>query len=291
MLGNDTDADGDSLTATVVTGPAHGTLALNANGSFTYTPAANYNGPDTFTYRVSDGQLTSNPVAVSLTVTAVNDPPTVVVGNPVSCGSDDRSGTLTLTVTDPDTPATALTVTTASNNTTLVPANQATVTGTGGTRTLTIVTASGRTGTAVITVTVSDGTATGAVPVTVKAGGNGDDVIAGTSGADILLGQNGNDTLTGGNGNDLLCGGRGNDTLTGGTGADRFSGGSGSDTATDITAPKETPRTAASPRAATQARHRVGARKDQAPRHSGRQDVGERRKGVRRGGTPWARVG
>ncbi|MDT5196330.1 MAG: hypothetical protein QOH20_3084, partial [Mycobacterium sp.] len=50
VLGNDTDDDGDPLTATVVTGPAHGDLTLNPDGSFTYTPDANYNGTDTFTY-------------------------------------------------------------------------------------------------------------------------------------------------------------------------------------------------------------------------------------------------
>ena len=42
VLANDTDPDGDPLTAVLVTGPSHGTLTLNANGSFTYTPAANY---------------------------------------------------------------------------------------------------------------------------------------------------------------------------------------------------------------------------------------------------------
>jgi hypothetical protein len=47
---NDTDADGDTLTAILGTGPANGTLTLNANGSFTYTPNANFNGPDSFTY-------------------------------------------------------------------------------------------------------------------------------------------------------------------------------------------------------------------------------------------------
>ena len=59
MLANDTDGDGNPLTAAVVTGPAHGTLALNANGSFTYTPTANYNGADSFTYRASDGTANS----------------------------------------------------------------------------------------------------------------------------------------------------------------------------------------------------------------------------------------
>src|SRR4029079_12473014 len=50
VLANDTDVDANPLTAAVVTGPSHGTLTLNANGSFTYTPAANYNGADSFTY-------------------------------------------------------------------------------------------------------------------------------------------------------------------------------------------------------------------------------------------------
>ena len=55
MLANDTDVDGDALTAVLVTGPAHGTLTLNADGSFTYTPDANYNGADSFTYSANDG--------------------------------------------------------------------------------------------------------------------------------------------------------------------------------------------------------------------------------------------
>src|SRR5205823_6481822 len=75
VLANDTDADGDALTAAVVNGPSHGTLTLNANGSFTYTPSANYNGADSFTYKASDGQAFSNVATVSITVTPVNDPP------------------------------------------------------------------------------------------------------------------------------------------------------------------------------------------------------------------------
>ena len=60
VLANDTDVDGDPLTAVLVTGPSHGTLTLNANGSFTYTPDANFNGTDSFTYRANDGTPTSN---------------------------------------------------------------------------------------------------------------------------------------------------------------------------------------------------------------------------------------
>jgi VCBS repeat-containing protein len=76
VLGNDTDVDSPTLTAVQGTGPSHGTLTLNANGSFSYTPAANYNGPDSFTYRASDGTAQSNEATVTITVTAVNDAPT-----------------------------------------------------------------------------------------------------------------------------------------------------------------------------------------------------------------------
>ena len=50
VLANDTDADGESLTAILVSGPAHGTVSLQPNGGFTYTPAAGFSGTDAFTY-------------------------------------------------------------------------------------------------------------------------------------------------------------------------------------------------------------------------------------------------
>ena len=78
VLGNDTDVDGATLTAVLVTGPSHGTLTLNANGSFTYTPAANYNGADSFTYRANDGPASRTLATVTLTITAVNDAPVAV---------------------------------------------------------------------------------------------------------------------------------------------------------------------------------------------------------------------
>jgi hypothetical protein len=73
VLGNDTDSS--PLTAVLGTGVSHGTLVFNLNGSFDYTPLANYNGSDSFTYRAYDGQLYSAVTAVSLNVTPVNDPP------------------------------------------------------------------------------------------------------------------------------------------------------------------------------------------------------------------------
>src|SRR6202008_3076101 len=75
VLGNDTDVDSTTLTAVVVAPPAHGTLTLHANGGFTYTPAANYNGADSFTYKVNDGTLDSNVATVTIAVTAVADAP------------------------------------------------------------------------------------------------------------------------------------------------------------------------------------------------------------------------
>jgi VCBS repeat-containing protein len=79
VLGNDGDPDTErTLTASLVGGPAHGTLTLRDDGSFTYVPAANYNGPDAFTYKAGDGTAETNLATVRLTVSAVNDAPTAV---------------------------------------------------------------------------------------------------------------------------------------------------------------------------------------------------------------------
>ncbi|SMG08164.1 MBG domain-containing protein [Sphingobacterium psychroaquaticum] len=84
ILVNDTDADGDALTAVLVVGPSSGTLTLSANGSFTYTPVPNFNGTDSFTYKANDGTSDSNIATVSISVTAVNDAPTVTVPSTIT---------------------------------------------------------------------------------------------------------------------------------------------------------------------------------------------------------------
>ncbi len=78
VLGNDTDVEGSPLTAALVTGPANGALTLNATGAFTYTPNADFNGSDSFTYTASDGALSSNTATVTITVDPVNDAPVAV---------------------------------------------------------------------------------------------------------------------------------------------------------------------------------------------------------------------
>ena len=71
-----TDPDGDHLTFHLVDEPAHGTVSLSGNAA-TYTPAANYHGPDQFSFLVNDGSDESDVAVVGLTVTAVNDAPVV----------------------------------------------------------------------------------------------------------------------------------------------------------------------------------------------------------------------
>ena len=88
VLANDTDVDGNSLTASLVSGPAHGSLILGADGSFVYTPTAGYIGPDSFVYAANDGQADSNNATVSITVAkpapvAVNDTYTLLENKPL----------------------------------------------------------------------------------------------------------------------------------------------------------------------------------------------------------------
>jgi hypothetical protein len=75
VLANDSDPNGGAIQAIVATPPAHGQLDLAADGGFRYVPAPDFAGDDGFTYRVSDGALASDPVAVRLAVAPVNDPP------------------------------------------------------------------------------------------------------------------------------------------------------------------------------------------------------------------------
>ncbi|GAG30690.1 unnamed protein product, partial [marine sediment metagenome] len=75
VLGNDTDPEEDPLTAILVSDVSNGSLTLNSDGSFDYTPDAEWNGVDSFTYKANDGTSSGNTATVTITVNAINDAP------------------------------------------------------------------------------------------------------------------------------------------------------------------------------------------------------------------------
>ena len=91
------DVDGNNLTYSIVSQPAHGILSGTAP-NLTYTPAANYNGSDSFTFKVNDGIVDSSPATVSITITPVNDAP-VADGQSVNT-AEDTAKAITLSGTD-----------------------------------------------------------------------------------------------------------------------------------------------------------------------------------------------
>jgi len=94
------DVDGDSLTFSPATQAAHGSVTVNANGTFSYTPNANFNGTDSFTFKANDGSLNSNTATINLTVNPVNDAPAAQNGS--ASGSEDTVITGTLSASDID---------------------------------------------------------------------------------------------------------------------------------------------------------------------------------------------
>ena len=107
LLANDTDPDdGDTaiLTVALDKGPSQGTLKLNSDGTFDYTPNANYHGADSFTYTTTDGVTTPTKATVSLTINSVNDAP-VATGDVYETDEDTKlsvNSTLGLKVGDSD---------------------------------------------------------------------------------------------------------------------------------------------------------------------------------------------
>ncbi len=111
VLANDSDLDGDPLTVTQATA-LHGTVTINDDGTLTYTPAADYNGPDTISYSIDDGHGGTAGSTVAVTVTAVNDDP---VANPdAATTAEDTPVTIAVLDNDTDTENDALTVTAAT---------------------------------------------------------------------------------------------------------------------------------------------------------------------------------
>lgn len=230
VLSNDTDAENNTLSVSVVGNAAAGSLVVNANNTITYTPNANANGSDSFTYQVNDGNGGTSNATVFLTVTPVNDAPLAF--------DDVFSGTQNLNITgnllvnngngaDSDIDGNALSVTAQ----TLTTAHGSVVISSNGGFVYTPT--AGYSGTDSFTYTVSDGAGgsdTGAVSITLAPasgiyGTTGNDTITGTASDDVIYGLAGNDTLYGEVGNDTLYGDAGADTLKGRDGNDIMYGG------------------------------------------------------------------
>ena len=100
VLSNDTDVENDTLTATLVSTTSYGSLTFNLDGTFQYTPNANYFGSDGFTYKASDEVLETDTINVTITVNSVNDAP---LSSDVSTTTDeDTEKDIILSATDVD---------------------------------------------------------------------------------------------------------------------------------------------------------------------------------------------
>lgn len=128
VLANDTDPDNDTLTVINNSNAGHGTLS-RSGGVFTYTPTANYNGPDTFTYTIADGHGKVATGTVTITVNAINDPPVAVTDT--ANGSEDTDILILVVPNDTDIDGDTLSVsgnTTPAHGTIVLAGNQFTYT-------------------------------------------------------------------------------------------------------------------------------------------------------------------
>lgn len=98
VLGNDLDPEGDSLTAGLVSGPSHGALVLDADGSFTYTPDPAFVGEDGFEYEADDGKVGT--ATATATITVVAPEPLLRLPDGLSCG-DVQGWTVQIQGNDP----------------------------------------------------------------------------------------------------------------------------------------------------------------------------------------------
>ncbi len=127
-----------------------------ANRTVTVTPAANQNGSAIITVTVTDANGASANDTFVLTVTPVNDPPTISDISDQSVNEDTSTGAIPFTVGDVETLVANLTVSGSSSNTALVPNTNVVFSGSGANRTVTLTPVAGQSGSAVITLSVSD---------------------------------------------------------------------------------------------------------------------------------------
>lgn len=233
--GSDVD-DGDSLKYELVA-PVAG-LTLKADGTFSYVPPADFNGPVEFQYRVVDtAGAKSAPQTFELTINAVNDAPrdillskNAVTENSVAgteigklTASDPEGGTFTYALLDN---ASGRFAVDAATGLLTVARNFALDYEQATSHTIRVQVKDSAGATYVETLTIDVGDVSGE-KVT---GTSTSDVLTGNAGNDVFKAGAGNDTVAGGAGNDMLYGGTGNDNIRGGIGKDTLKGESGKDT-------------------------------------------------------------
>ncbi len=161
LAANDSDNfDALDLTSiSIVSGPTNGSVLVNGDGTVTYTHDGSETTADTFTYTIEDSSdLLSNVATVSLTITPVNDAPTITTIVDQTLLEDTVTGAIAFTIGDVETAAGTLTVTATSNDQTLVPDGNITLGGSGASRTINVLPSVNQSGgPATITVTVDDG--------------------------------------------------------------------------------------------------------------------------------------
>ena len=268
LLAGFSDVDGDTLSVSALTAN-HGSLVENNDGTWTFTPAGDYNGPVSLSYNVIDSHGGSLAATQSFSLAAMNDAPTDIRWNATDwTGGVALPGAnavlANLTTVDPDNDS-GFTYSLQSSNSPFLVSEDGTVTrvsqlfnnttymlnvkvtdddGAFHTETFNIITGSDNSDTPTSTnppSNMSDPNAPAVVGDDVLYGDSGSDVIFAGSGDDTVFGQDGMDTVWGGAGNDVLNGGHnfdtlngeaGNDTLRGDSGSDTLNGGDGNDTLT-----------------------------------------------------------
>ena len=162
ILTNDSDPQSNTLSAILVAAPSNAaSFTLNADGSFNYTPNANFSGTDSFTYRASNGTHQSGAQTVTITINSVNDAPTISAITDQTIDEDSRTSWIPFTIQDVDSPVSNLSVSAVSSDTSIVPASGIDLAGTLANRAIRITpTANASGGPVTITLYVSDGNTT-----------------------------------------------------------------------------------------------------------------------------------
>ena len=229
LLLNDSDIENDTLVITSVSGAVNGSVTLLAGGDVEFTPAADYNGPASFIYTISDGNGGEATATANLTISAVNDAPTSIGLSSIDIAENSPGGAIvgTLSVSDVDQGDSAVYTITGGtgadkfviNGSNLEVAANADLDyeqSPSFTLEIEAVDNGGLSTTQTFDINLLD----------IEEGG----VIEGTSLSDTLTGTAEQDTILGLAGNDIINAGAGDDTLVGGSGADALDGGDGADT-------------------------------------------------------------